>query len=203
VVHWSKQVRLENRWPTCLAACSPLLTAPVDAEEVAVTGIQAAHRHGQTFVTWQDVAQGEAGANYRYSLYRSTEPITAASLPRAQLCYRGVLNNSAKLYGSAFNSQDRLDPQKPYAIIEEGGQPLPPWIGLAVHTVQKPGSAYYALVATDLELQPQGPAWERPKVRPAAAFSTKVGLRRGTSEPGGQCARLEKLSLAGMYGERA
>jgi hypothetical protein len=126
------------------------------AEELAVTDIQAVHRHGQTFVTWKDVAEGEAGARYRYSLYRSSEPITAQNLAEAQLCYRGVLHNSAKLYGSAFNAKDRLDPEKPYAILEEGGHPLPPWSGLAVHTVQRPGNAYYAVLATDLELKPIG-----------------------------------------------
>src|SRR5687767_5096221 len=86
-----------------ISSCWFVLAAlPIRAAEIEVTGIQAVHRHGQTFVTWQDVAEGEAGANYRYSLYRSTEPITAQNLPQAQLCYRGVLNNSAKLYGSAF-----------------------------------------------------------------------------------------------------
>jgi hypothetical protein len=31
-----------------------------DAPADKVTGIQAVHRHGQTFVTWQDAAEGEA-----------------------------------------------------------------------------------------------------------------------------------------------
>jgi hypothetical protein len=46
-----------------------------------------------------------------------------------------------RLFGHAFSVKDRLDPAKPYAIIEEGGKPLPPWSGLAVHTVRKPGKA--------------------------------------------------------------
>src|SRR5687767_2102766 len=29
------------------------------AAELEVTGIQVVHRHGQTFVTWKDVAEGE------------------------------------------------------------------------------------------------------------------------------------------------
>jgi hypothetical protein len=124
------------------------------AAEVAVTNIQAVHRHGQTFVTWKDAAEGEAGAKFRYSLYRAEQPITAKNLPDAELCYRGVLPFSAKLYGSAFNLKDRLDPAKPYSVIEEGGKPLPAWSGLAVHTVRKAGKAYYAVVATDEKLQP-------------------------------------------------
>lgn len=124
------------------------------AVELEVTAIQAVHRHGQTFVTWKDVAEGEEGATFRYSLYRSGQPITADNLDRAELCYHGVLNCSAKLFGHAFNRKDRLDPDKPYAILEEGGKPLPPWSGLAVHTVQKPGKAYYAVVATDDKFKP-------------------------------------------------
>jgi hypothetical protein len=54
------------------------------AAEFEVTRIQAVHRHGQTFVTWKDVAAREDGAKFRYSLYRSGEPITAANLDGAQ-----------------------------------------------------------------------------------------------------------------------
>jgi hypothetical protein len=89
-----------------------------------------------------------------------------------------VLNNSAKLYGSAFNSRDRLDPDKPYAIIEEGGKPLPPWSGLAVHTVQRPGKFYYAIVSTDLELKPLS------KVVPEQSATTiAVDERPGPIQP--------------------
>lgn len=124
------------------------------ATEPEVSGIQVVHRHGQTFVTWQDVASGEVGAKYRYSLYRFDRPITADNQKQAELCGHGIPNNSARLFGTAFNRKDRLDPAKPYSIIEEGGKPLPPWSGLAVHTVQKDGKAYYAVVATDETLNP-------------------------------------------------
>ncbi len=130
-----------------------LATSPLIGADVSVTGIRAVHRHGQTFVTWKDAAEGPAGAEFRYSLYRSTRPIAADSLAAAQLCYHGVLFNSAKLYGSAFTSADRLDPAKPYAILEQGGKPLPRSSGLAVHTVQRPGQAYYAVVATNPQFE--------------------------------------------------
>ena len=85
-----------------------LLGAP--ASEPAsgrVTGIRAVCRNGQTFVTWKDAAEGEPGAAFRYALYRADKPITQESLPQAEdlavrLCYKGVLNNSAKLFGSAL-----------------------------------------------------------------------------------------------------
>ena len=83
------------------------------------------------------MAEGEAGAKFRYSLYRSDAPITAENLERATLCCHGVLNNSGRLFGTAFNMKDRIDSTKPYAILEEGGDALPPNSGLAVHTVQR------------------------------------------------------------------
>lgn len=122
--------------------------------EPEVRDIRAVHRHGQTFVTWKDVAEGEAGAKFRYSLYRSPQPITADNLKGAELCFHGVFNNSARLFGSAFNMKDRLNSAKPYSIIETGGKPLPEWSGLAVHTVRKPGKTYYAVLATDDKFSP-------------------------------------------------
>jgi hypothetical protein len=59
-------------------------TAAEDAPAPRVTGIRTAHRHGQTFVTWTDAAEGEAGAKYRYSLYRSARPITQENLGQAE-----------------------------------------------------------------------------------------------------------------------
>lgn len=141
---------------TLLVAISLLaiLSSRCWCADLEVTAIQAVHRHGQTFVTWKDVAEGEAGAKYRHSLYRSEQPITAKNLAQADLCYHGILNNSAKLYGSAFNMKDRLDNSKSYAVIAEGGKPLPAWSGLAVYTVQKEGSGYNAVVATDEKRNP-------------------------------------------------
>jgi hypothetical protein len=140
-----------------LALLSLVAPIPVMATEPEVREIRVTHRHGQTFVTWSDVAAGETGAKYRYSLYRSDRPISAQNLKQAELCYHGILNNSARLFGTAFNMKDRLDPKKPYSVIEEGGKPLPPWSGLAVHTVCKDGKAYYAVLATDEKHSPLSP----------------------------------------------
>lgn len=135
-------------------ALTVLAASRAIAADPEITGIKAAYRDGQTFVTWTDAAEGEAGAKFRYSLYRSDRPITAENLKDAELCCHGVLNNSARLFGTAFNAKDRVDPAKPTAVIEPGGKPLPTWSGLAVHTVRKPGKAYYAVVATDEKYQP-------------------------------------------------
>jgi hypothetical protein len=123
-------------------------------DALEVTDIRAVHRHGQTFVTWTDVAAGEQGAKYRYSVYRSDEPITQANLARAERVVCGVLNNSAKLFGAAFKMADRLDPSKPTCRLTAGGEPLPMGSGLAVHTVEKGGAGCYAVVATDAKGRP-------------------------------------------------
>lgn len=137
-----------------MAAC--LALPPVDAAEPSVTSLKAVCRNGQTFITWKDAADGEAGATYRYALYRSEAPITRENLARAELCYQGVPNHSGMQFGIAFYAKARLDPKRPMAVIEEGAPPLPPWSGLAVRTVRKDGRAYYAVVATDAKSQPLG-----------------------------------------------
>jgi hypothetical protein len=119
--------------------------------------IKAVHRDGQTFVTWMDVARGEAGAGYRYAVYRSEKPITQENLAAAEKRVWGIFNNSCKLYSFAFNGRmdvDRLDPQRPNCVIEAEGDPLPEGSGLAVITPERPGNRYYAVVATDLENNP-------------------------------------------------
>ena len=60
------------------------------AADQEVTDIRAVHRHGQTFITWKDAAEGADGAKYRYSLYRSEHAITADNLDKAERCYYGA-----------------------------------------------------------------------------------------------------------------
>ncbi|GMV82484.1 MAG: hypothetical protein AMXMBFR7_36680 [Planctomycetota bacterium] len=134
-----------------------LLIGTASAEEVVtVKDIKAVCRHGQTFVTWKDAAEGEAGSKYRYSLYRSDQPITQENLSEAEFCYPGVLNNSCKQFGYAYSMKDRLDPKHPTSLLEEGGEPLPLWTGVAVRTIRKNGRSYYAVMVTDEKYQPVG-----------------------------------------------
>ena len=134
------------------SGCSGTVSNTVAVE---VANVRAVCRNGQTFVTWKDVAEGEAGAQFRYSVYRSEKPI-APDLANAERCMTGVMNNSAKLFGEAFYMKDRLDPEKPMAVIETGGAPLPFWSGLAVVTVKNDGRSYYAVAATDEKGVTQG-----------------------------------------------
>ena len=140
-----------------LRSCPILLfCALAGAAEVKVAGINATCRNGQTFVTWKDAAEGEAGQNFRYSVYRSDKPITADNLARAELVMKGVFNNSAALFGRAFWTKDRINPKTPTCVIREGGAPLPVWSGLAVRTVERDARSYYAVLATDLKFNPLG-----------------------------------------------
>jgi len=138
--------------------------------ELKVTGIRAIHRNGQTFVTWKDVAGGEEGSKYRYAVYRSDKPITQGDLAKASLCMERVFNNSARLFGSAFRQSDRIAPGKSTCVVEEGGEPLPDWSGLAVITPEQDGDAYYAVLATDTTANPltQAVAGESSTTTPVA-----------------------------------
>lgn len=120
------------------------------AEDAKVTGIKVIHHDGQSFITWKDAAEAEAGAAFRYTVYRATAPITQEKLAEATVCQSLVLNNSALQFGYVFKTAERVDPKRPTSVIEENGQPLPMWSGLAVVTAQKDEKAYYAVVATDL-----------------------------------------------------
>ncbi|MCG3179829.1 MAG: hypothetical protein BIFFINMI_02175 [Phycisphaerae bacterium] len=139
-----------------LAALAVAGSGLAAADAPHVTDIKAVHHDGQTFVTWTDVAQGQAGAKYRYSLYRSDAPITQENLAKAELCCPGILNNSCKQFGRANTEKDRIDPRVPTCIIEDGGKPLPDGSGLAVRTAHRDGKSFYAVMVNDDAFKPVG-----------------------------------------------
>ncbi len=130
------------------------LSTTASAEAPKVTGIEAFCRDGQVFVTWMDAAEGEEGSKYRYTVYRSEEPIAQNNLDRATPIIRGILNNSCKLLGMDLTAKDRLDPDKPRLRLADRGARLPMWSGVGVYTVVKEGKGFYAVTATDLDLNP-------------------------------------------------
>jgi len=127
---------------------------PCDPRPVSADAIHVVHHDGQTFVTWPDEGSPADGPIYRYDVYRSDVPITDATLSSAERWQKGGLYNSAALFGTAFYPEDRLDPATPTTVIEEGGTPLPPWSGLAVHTATADACAYYAVIVTDAQGTP-------------------------------------------------
>jgi len=116
-----------------------------------VTEIAASHAHGQTFITWKDVSDGDAGSNIHYAVYRSTETITQETLSKAEKRVWNISQNSGQIYTFVFSNSgkpvDRSNPAIPGYVIETGKPPIPSGHGLAVITPDKPGKAYYAVVA--------------------------------------------------------
>lgn len=124
-----------------------------DATSIALdSGMAVVHRDGQSWVSWRDRAEGSDGESYRYRLYRAATPIESDDdLVGATPIVDGILNHSGQLFGGAFTPAQRLDATLPMAVLEDLGEPLPPWSGLAVATAEQDDCAWYAVVATDLE----------------------------------------------------
>lgn len=142
------------------------------------SALHVLHHDGQSFVWWPDRAEGEEGAAYRYRVFRSATPIRDdADLASAERVAE-VYSHSGQLLGTAFRPADRLDATKPMALLETGGEPLPPWSGLAVSTARASGCAYFAVIATDLEGAPVE------SVEPGRnATSTAIAERRAPLTP--------------------
>jgi hypothetical protein len=114
------------------------------------TNLAVVHRSGQSFVTWTERAEM---ARERYRVYRSDQPIDAASLAQATL-----LGEVAE--GSSNFFADRYQKEKPLwlpryvqrFVIEDDGPELDPDTGLLVWTLDPQdfggggsGDAWYAV----------------------------------------------------------
>ncbi len=116
--------------------------------------VTAQFRHGQTFLTWNEVAK----PGIKYNIYRSRLPIeTPEDLSKDNLLAtvndQTSLNLMASINRTRFNS---LPPGQPYSlenriyyVIEDGMAPLADTTGLFVYTVQKFGQAFYAVTAVE------------------------------------------------------
>ena len=121
------------------------------------SSVCAQFENGQAFVTWDDLATGATGNNYRYKLYRSTSPITSGNYGSATLIASEILNNSGQLFGgtvnqtgAAFNQTNRQSNTMPMAKISDlagGTTTLTYGKGLQVYTATGTQNAYYAVVA--------------------------------------------------------
>jgi hypothetical protein len=118
------------------------------------SSVCAQFQSGQTFVTWTDMATGAAGNNWRYSVYRSTSPITSGNYGSATLIASYVLNNSGQLVGgnpntggANFTQANRQSAVQPMVALSDLGTPLAAYTGLQVYTALGTADAYYAVVA--------------------------------------------------------
>jgi pimeloyl-ACP methyl ester carboxylesterase len=107
---------------------------------LAATGIQATHRSGQTFLTWnEDVSvSGE-----QYHIYRSTSPITTANIGQTELLTSrwGALDDNTSVHELTGAGAPAT------FVIQDLGQPLSVDDGLFVFTtpVAQNGNAWYAV----------------------------------------------------------
>ena len=161
-----------------------------------VADVKASHRFGQTFITWKEIA-APVGADeatwgtmrailagldtkerVRYCVYRSPRPITARTLPEAQLiatvkplsCWninarnidrpvdiyiataKGLMTGHGNPFGGAsIDGKFGRDCPVDRFVIKDGDRPLPRGTGLYVHSVgpvASPGVAHYAVVTS-------------------------------------------------------
>ncbi|HET6429660.1 MAG TPA: hypothetical protein VFJ30_14680 [Phycisphaerae bacterium] len=147
-----------------------------------VTGVKAFHRRGQTFLTWkevEDLAEGNEDINWgemapkvaecnpmvgiipkwpqreiRYSVYRHSEPITAANIGEAEFVH-DVMQGS--VYAEDSIARGRQGEHGPVylkagqvlrRVMLAKGEFLPPGTGYHWLTAPKAGKAYYAVVTS-------------------------------------------------------
>lgn len=177
----------------------------------AVTALTALHQAGQTFLTWKEIEDpiGSDAPKFEefhnrivaarqkrsvvYNVYRSSKPITPATLGEAELvtevpeiltCWnlKAVSNTEHADQGTptmksflrpGYNNA-RNHVMTRYRIID-GGDPLPSATALAVITVTKPGRRHYAVTASvdgaeAVRALGRGRRWPRPSMRPPASF---------------------------------
>lgn len=112
-----------------------------------VTGVQARHRAGQTFITWNEIVSGNPEERYR--IYRHTSPIMASNLDDATLVAEiepGSSYYAHEVEGCSNGSSCSPIGQSRF-IIEDDGAPLPEGVGLFVYTVHEEGTFYYAVTS--------------------------------------------------------
>lgn len=114
------------------------------------TGTQAAHRSGQTFVTWTE--RGDL-AGERYRVYRYGQPITAATLGQADRL-REVAEGSGRFLADRYRRDDGIWQARYFDrfVIQDHGAQLSAGTGLLVWTLAPAdfaagdaGPAYYAV----------------------------------------------------------
>ena len=126
------------------------------------TALTARHRGGQTMLTFREpsplttAAELPAGQyqalrkrleddprETTFRLYRSTTPITAATIAGAALIdeIRPLTCYNSDYYGIYPQADDRL----PRYVVEDGSEPVPPGTAIYAHCPQSPGKVHYAV----------------------------------------------------------
>ena len=123
-----------------LVTVSVTNAAPPDGSVAPAGTVTAAHRDGQTFLTWEETSTQDG-----YHVYRHDVPITALNLSQAtKITSRwGALDNNTSVNKYRGLTDDIPD----YFVIEDLGVALDDNTGLFVYTTQAgdSSSAYYAV----------------------------------------------------------
>jgi hypothetical protein len=193
-----------------LGALACLLAAPAEAwlsrnGQASVGGtspVQTTFQNGQTFVTWPDVVQCASGstscpgnANYRYSMYRSTSPLSSSNCTSGTLVASSIANNSAQLIGGnpndnggdgeSYTQANRQNSTLPQVVLSYQGTPLSIYSGLQVYTATATQSAYYCIMAnpfpsgTAVYVGAAGPVSESAATPAATPIKWADSLSRG------------------------
>jgi len=115
--------------------------------------IQALHRQGQTFITFDEIATADPldlahAYSLRYRVYRHTEPITSANILSAQRV-ADLSRDSSKIH-FALGFAEFISAFGVRHVIQDYGAPLAAGVGLFVYTVKggdDEGAHHYAVTA--------------------------------------------------------
>ena len=150
-------MRLDSVVCCLLLGCAAIASTEAEAGS-QISGLSVAHRQGQTFITWQEVAAPQISPRIRlerlrkkkerasrgsvkYRVYRSHERIedVKSLAPLAEVAPLSAWNHKRRgIRPPAHALAQRF-------VIEDGREPLSPGQGLYVHNPQRAGSAFYAV----------------------------------------------------------
>jgi len=137
-------------------------SAPAKRPIPPVTGLAAIHRAGQTILTWKEPILKDAperltsrewvgmretyvvnSRQYRYRVYRSAEPITAATIGKAELV--DEVEPLTGWDGDFHGISPRPDAIVPRYIVRDEAAPVAPGTAVYAHNPKTAGRAYYAV----------------------------------------------------------
>jgi len=137
-------------------------SAPVKREIPAVTGLTAIHRGGQTLLTWKEPMLKDVperlsvrqwvglretyvvnSRQYRYRIYRSAEPISAATIGKAELV--DEVEPLTGWNGDFHGISPKPDAIIPRFVVLDEQPPVAPGSAVYAHNPKTAGPAYYAV----------------------------------------------------------
>ena len=114
----------------------PFLVVLIRVSGQPINDLNAFHKHGQTWLTWENISD----PNVFYKVYRSTFPVADSS--QISLCeFLGWTNSESAIDHDLTAHDGTLT----YLVIDSGSSPLPVGSGLFVATTLEDGNYYYTV----------------------------------------------------------